>query len=251
MPPEPPADRPRTHSLVLRRIEALLSSGRLRPGDRLPAERTLAETYGVGRASVREAIKVLEALGVVEVTGGQGRESGAVVVGRPGAAIGAAMRLHVATEALPVRDLVDTRVLLEEATVRQLADRVAAGGDALLAPARALLHRMDGVDDPVAFQELDSGFHLALCEAAGNAVVTVIMASLRQAVRSYVLATTAAMPDWPEAVVRLRAQHAAVLDAVAAGDGPGAARAVVDHIRWFHGRTAGVGVEHLHLPPVP
>ena len=59
------APRERTHELVLRRIEADLSEGRVSLGDRLPGERGMAENLGVSRASVREAIRVLEAMGIV------------------------------------------------------------------------------------------------------------------------------------------------------------------------------------------
>jgi GntR family transcriptional regulator, transcriptional repressor for pyruvate dehydrogenase complex len=235
-----PVERPRTHEVILRQVEELLTTGRLRPGDRLPPERTLAEQLGVSRPSVREALKVLEALGVVETTGGQGRDSGAVVVARPGTAIGTAMRIHVATEGLPIADLVDTRALLESAAVRRLGQRVGSEreGAGLLTPAEELLAAMkDPALTPQEFHHLDTAFHLALAEAAGNVVVHVVMSSLREAIEGYVLDAVPRLPDWRTTSAGLRRQHAAILSALRVGDGDQAAVVVDRHIRQFFART--------------
>ncbi|BAS10771.1 exu regulon transcriptional regulator [Arthrobacter sp. Hiyo4] len=66
----------RTHQLVLTWIEKQLSDGQLSVGGRLPAERTLAEQLAVSRTSVREAIRILEAMGVVRAGVGSGPEAG-------------------------------------------------------------------------------------------------------------------------------------------------------------------------------
>jgi GntR family transcriptional repressor for pyruvate dehydrogenase complex len=178
----------RTHELVVRHVEQLLVGGGLRPGDRLPSERVLAEQLGVGRPSVREALKVLEALGVVRSSPGQGRGSAAVVVARPGEAIGAAMLLTAMAE--------------------------------------------PGLE-PDRFHALDAAFHVALAEAAGNAVVTVVMGALREAIQGYVLAAVERLPDWGATALGLRSEHEQLLGAVAAGDGDLAAGLMAAHIRGF------------------
>ncbi|MGO1412551.1 MAG: FadR/GntR family transcriptional regulator, partial [Microbacterium sp.] len=71
------AETPKAWRSVLDRVEADLFSGRLGPGDRLPGERELASTMGVGRSSVREALRVLEVMGVVRTAVGSGPSSGA------------------------------------------------------------------------------------------------------------------------------------------------------------------------------
>jgi DNA-binding FadR family transcriptional regulator len=240
-PTAPDVDRSRTHRTILRHLERQLSAGVLSQGDRLPAERTLAEQFGVSRASVREALKVLEALGVVKVTGGQGRDSGAVVVGRPQEAIGAAMRLHVATHSLSIPDLVETRVLLETASMRRLGARVRTEpeGPALLSPAEEILTRMkDRTLTPEEFHRLDTAFHVGLAQAAGNSVVEVIMVSLREAIEAYVLAAVPGLPDWSATSGTLRRQHAALLTALRQGDGDRAAEVVERHIRRFFALTS-------------
>jgi DNA-binding FadR family transcriptional regulator len=227
----------RTHEIVLARIEADLAAGRWGLGERLPAERALAEELGVSRPSVREALRVLEAMGIVRTAVGSGPDAGATVIDRPAAGLGAAVRLHVASGTLVVRDVVETRVLLETWAVGQAATTVGGAG---LAEAVALLDTMeDPALDPARFRELDAAFHVALVRLAGNVLVEAVMTGLRGAIESYVEAGTERLEDWPRTAVRLRAEHRAVLDAVARGDGAGAADAVREHIEGFY-REAGL-----------
>ena len=162
-----------------------------------------------------------------------------MVVSRPAAAVGAALRLHAATATLPIEDLVETRVLLESASVAALARRVAAEGDGVLARPRALLVRMDDAGLPAGeFHALDSAFHVALADAAGNVVVASVMAALREAIEGYVLRLVPALPRWEATAQQLRAEHEAVLGAVARGDAAEAAALVERHIRGFFERAA-------------
>ncbi|MBN0039518.1 FadR family transcriptional regulator [Cellulosimicrobium cellulans] len=242
----------RTHERVLARIEADLAGGRWALGERLPAERALAEELGVSRPSVREAIRVLEAMGIVRTAVGSGPDAGATVVDRPAAGLGAAVRLHVASGTLAVRDVVETRVLLETWAARAAGDRVAAGrggGEAgprsgvrevaeVLTAARALLDRMDDPAlAPEAFRELDASFHVLLVRLAGNPLVEAVMTGLRGAIESYVAQGSATLPSWERTAARLRAEHRAVLGAVDAGDGDRAAREVRAHIEGFYAET--------------
>lgn len=227
----------RTHQLVLHWIEDRLSAGDLAVGGRLPAERTLAEQLQVSRTSVREAIRILEAMGVVRSGVGSGPDAGTVVISDPAAALGSALRLHVATQHLPVADIVETRVLLESWAAAQ-ARRDAPE----LEEAATLLAAMDApeglsVDD---FLALDVRFHLALAHAAGNAVVSAMMGSLRESIQGYAARLTGNLPDWNATASRLRTEHHAILAAVKEGDGSRAAQLVADHIEGFY-KEAGLG----------
>ncbi len=226
----------RTHQLVLTWIENELSAGRLMVGGRLPAERSLAEQLAVSRTSVREAIRILEAMGVVRAGVGSGPEAGTVVISDPTAALGSALRLHVATQHLPVKDIVETRVLLESWAVSQ-ASPDAPG----LRNAAALLAGMDepglSVDE---FLALDVQFHLALADAAGNAVVSAMMGSLRESIQGYAGRLTANLPDWAATASRLMAEHHQILDAITAHDGGRAAKLVAAHIEGYY-QEAGLG----------
>ena len=225
----------RTHQLVLHWIEGQLSEGKLAVGGRLPAERTLAEQLKVSRTSVREAIRILEAMGVVRAGVGSGPDAGTVVISDPTAALGSALRLHVATQHLPVSDIVQTRVLLES----WAASHARPDSPELTGAAR-LLAEMDAdgmaVDD---FLALDVRFHLALADAAGNAVVSAMMGSLRESITGYASRLTANLPDWEATASRLRSEHHEILDAIRNDDGERAARLVAAHIEGYY-REAGV-----------
>lgn len=234
----------RTHQLVLNWIEKQLSDGQLSVGGRLPAERALAEQLAVSRTSVREAIRILEAMGVVRAGVGSGPDAGTVVIADPTAALGSALRLHVATQHLPVADIVETRVLLESWAASR------ARGDAPeLDLAAALLDEMDAVErgamvEHVAqtaddFLALDIRFHLALADAAGNAVVSAMMGSLREAIQGYTARLTANLPDWDATASRLQAEHREILAAIRNDDGARAAKLVAAHIEGYY-KEAGM-----------
>ncbi|WP_348788400.1 FCD domain-containing protein [Leifsonia sp. NPDC080035] len=222
---------PRAWEGVLAHIEARLVDGRLRPGDHLPAERALSAELGVARSSVREAIRVLEAMGLVRTQTGSGPSSGAIIVARPGGGMQALMRLQVAASGFPVADVVRTRLLLETAVAADLADR----GSADLADARQLL---DAMDDPALtaeeFLALDAQFHLSLADASGNTVVAAMMSGLRSSIEGYVIAGLARIPVWEDMAERLRGEHRAVIDAIASGDPAAARTRIHDHISGYY-----------------
>lgn len=224
--------RPRAHEEVLRWAEEEMTSGRLTIGARLPGERPLAAQLGVSRASVREAIRVLEAMGLVQTAAGSGPESGAVIVARPDVAIGTALSMHLSTSHLPVADIVQTRVLLESWAVTTAAQYADASHCVHLA---GLLDAMDDPRlSPDEFHRLDAQFHVALSELSGNAVISAIMTSLRESIRGYVMDGVRALPDWPTMASRLRREHRGILRAVESGEGERAALLVRRHIEGFH-----------------
>ncbi|GAA1588365.1 FCD domain-containing protein [Kribbella sancticallisti] len=240
----------KNYELVLNRVEADLAAGRLRLGERLPGERSLAEQLGISRPSVREAVRVLEAMGVVRTATGSGPEAGAVIVAEPASPLTALLRLHLATNHLPMGDIVQTRVLLESWTARQAAERQAGVGadgretaGAVAAPglsdelsvAEGLLDRMDDPGlTPEAFHLLDAEFHVALSALAGNVLIAAVMSSLRTAIHGYVLAAVPNLADWDATAVGLRSEHRSIVAAIRAGQADQAATLITDHIEGFY-----------------
>ncbi|WP_371403098.1 FCD domain-containing protein [Kribbella sp. NBC_00662] len=223
----------KNYELVLHRVEADLAAGRLRIGGRLPGERTLAEQLGISRPSVREAVRVLEAMGVVRTATGSGPEAGAVIVAEPVSPLTAVLRLHLATNHLPMGDVVQTRLLLESWSAREAAGRE-LGADELKV-AEELLDRMDDAGlSPEEFHQLDAEFHVALSGLAGNVLIAAVMTSLRSAIHGYVLAAVPNLPDWEAVAVGLRSEHRGILAAVRGGEPERAASLVTAHIRGFY-----------------
>lgn len=219
---------------VIDDIESSILSGALSVGDRLESERSLAERLQVSRSSVREAIRTLSTLGVVRSSVGSGPQSGAILVSDVEVGWTSALRLHVATRSLPVRDVVRTRVMLECGAYREIDRPVPPDR---LVTARELLTTMDAADDPSAFHQADLAFHLELVQLSGNAVVSLMLSSLRNAVEGYVMTALDTMPDWDDVARHLQRDHHELVDTLATGDGARAAEVAEEHILGFAARA--------------
>ncbi|WP_341955054.1 FCD domain-containing protein [Microbacterium sp. LWH13-1.2] len=226
--PEQPA---RAWRLVLEHVERDLLDGRLGPGDRLASERDLAADLGVGRSSVREALRVLEVMGLIRTATGSGPQSGAIVIATPTGGMSTLLRLQVAAQGFPLTDVVQTRLLLEDAVAAALAGQQ----DPDLSAAHRVLDAMDAEGLTSAeFLALDAQLHLALAESSGNTVVAAIMAGLRTAIESYVQEGAASVADWDAMADLLRAEHRAIITAIAAGDATTAQALVRAHITGYY-----------------
>ena len=232
--PEQPA---RAWRLVLEQIERDLLDGRIGPGDRLPSERDLAADLGVGRSSVREALRVLEVMGLIRTSTGSGPQSGAIVISTPTGGMSTLLRLQVAARGFPLEDVVQTRLLLENAVVAALADRAERD----LSAAHRVLDAMD-VDGltPAEFLALDAELHLALADSSGNTVVAAMMAGLRTAIESSVQEGAAAVTDWEAMADGLRAEHRSIVAAIDAGDADAARALLRAHITGYYERTGSL-----------
>lgn len=230
---EPVAGRPRTHEIVLGRIEERIASGRLRAGDRLPAERDLAAELGVSRAAVREAIRVLEAMGTVVQGTGSGPEAGTLLTAVPGAALQHLITLHVMLASFGTADVVRARVALERESARLAAQHAGPEDQELIARQLAV---MDDPDIGVAeFNDADTEFHLAIARASGNALVAELTTALRTAMRPTLLQALLADEAFRATAARLAAEHQGIHEAIREGAGPRAADLVEAHIAGFYG----------------
>ena len=228
-----PTISPRAWQVVLDAVELDLLEGRLSPGDHLPPERTLAADLGVGRSSVREALRVLEVLGLIRTAVGSGPSAGAIIVARPGGGMSALMRLQVAAQGFEVADVVKTRLILEGSIVSELAD---AHVD-LTESAQILTAMENQTLTEAEFLALDTQFHLSLAEANGNQVITATMAGLRSAIEGYARAGAAGLPSWAATSARLMLEHRSILRAILAGQADAARLAVHAHISGYYAET--------------
>ena len=244
----PSLRRVRTHEQVIAAIEQQILSGRLRTGDQLPPERQLAAMLGVGRASVREALRVLEGFGVLRANQGSGQVSGSTLVAAPSKAMTDLLRLHALLSNFTVDDIVEARIMMESWAARAAAER---GDQAMLGELADLLRRMD---DPsissIEFNELDTQFHVSLSEASGNRLVGQVMQAIRDVMMSRMLSAFETIEDVPSTLEMLRRQHHELYSRVAAHDGEGAAECVADHIIGFYKTTPRGNLDALRvLPP--
>ncbi|WP_151769619.1 FadR/GntR family transcriptional regulator [Streptomyces abyssomicinicus] len=228
-----PVRQARTHELVLQSIEERVFAGDLKAGDRLPPERELAPVMGVSRSALREALRVLETIGVLVAQQGRGPDAGARIVRNPDDALGRLLRLHFALGSYSLEDVLEARVTLERSSFQASAGHATAED---LAEAEDLLARMGdpalGVAD---FNELDTRFHVLFARSSGNRLTSTLTSAVRESVRPLILRALESADDWPATAAGLNAEHAELLRLVRTGDGAGAADLVERHIRGFHG----------------
>lgn len=204
---------------VFRLLCADVLTGRYEPGELLPTQRRLAADLGVNMASVREAVKRLEQLRLVESRQGEGMRV------RDWRAHGG---LDVLAHLVLRAGGLDAGVLAAVMEARRLmvaeAARLAAGrrSDEQAHRLADLARRLAAADDPAERQALDFAFYTELVEASGNVVFVLITNSIRELYFAHAEAFRAIAAD-REALAQLYARAAA---AVEAGDGEAAAAAV-------------------------
>lgn len=232
-----PVHRAKTYELVLDRIEEQISSGRLTVGDRLPAERDLAEALGVSRVAVREALRVLDAMGVIAQGTGSGPDAGTILTGAPGEALTRLVRLHVTLASVGSRDVVQARIALERESARLAAGHARDGDHA------RMRRHLAAMDDPKVtaevFNDEDTAFHVAIARASGNPLVAAMTTALRNAMRTTLLDKLRTAPDFAAVAARLCREHHGIHEALLDGDGPRAADLVEEHIARFYAEVAG------------
>ena len=154
---------------IIRQIRDLITSGQLKPGDRLPPERKLSEKLGVGRSSVREAIQKLEFYGILKTM----PQSGTIVAGLGITALEGLISDVLKMEDSDFGSLVETRVLLETESARLAAIRRTEHDifnlkNTLAAYEKKVNHGEQAVEE-------DLLFHLKIAEASTNTVLRSLM----------------------------------------------------------------------------
>lgn len=218
----------RAFELIVRRLEADIAEGRLSPGDRLPAERDLSARLGVSRSSIREALRVLETLGVIEIR--PGPEHGARLVAHAGRGFAEIVRLQLLLREASVADVVEFRVLVESWAVARAAERGGPAATAIARRAAAMSARTLSRED---FFAADADLHVAIIGAAENPILTLVAEGARSALEQALLERARSIQDWPSARDALSAEHLQIASLIVDGRGAQAAEALERHVRGF------------------
>lgn len=219
-------------------VQARILSGEYVVGSTLPAERDLAVRVGVSRPAVREAVRTLQASGVVASAVGAGGTGGTTITGVPHQALTRLLRLHVALASFPSVDVTEVRIALERLSAR-LSGQSATSED--LARMRVVLNAMD--DDHLsieAFNDFDTQLHVTIAQAAGNRLATDLTVAIRESMRLPILTGLTALQDWPDMRAMLRQEHHAIVAAIAAHHPDQAAELVEQHIRSAYARMTAL-----------
>jgi GntR family transcriptional repressor for pyruvate dehydrogenase complex len=212
--------RERLYEQVADYIEELVSKGELRPGDKLPPERELAETLRVGRGVVREAVKVLAARGLVTVKPGLGTFISEVSTDAISGHLDRFFRLGNQSHS----DLIELRQILEVEFAALAAER--ARPEDLEVMRRAIEEMDENIALAQSYIEADQVFHLAIARAARNEMFPLLI----EAVAGYLEASRLMIFQVFGAPQRGQAWHRKLYDAIEQRDAGGARQAMREHM---------------------
>jgi GntR family transcriptional repressor for pyruvate dehydrogenase complex len=179
---EPIRREPMAAEIARRLVDYLLSGG-IEPGARIPSERQLAESFGVGRSAVREAIAALTLIGLIEVRHGDG-----TYLKRPDSPLlPQVVEWGLLLGEKRTSDLVEARILIEVDIAALAAQRRTEQDVADLAEILGRMERESRDDAPVgAFVDADVAFHLRLAETARNSALRDVLSSIQALLRAWI-----------------------------------------------------------------
>jgi GntR family transcriptional repressor for pyruvate dehydrogenase complex len=220
---EPLEREQRLYERVVGKVLELIASGTWKPGYRLPPERELSEAFGVSRTVVREAVKALEARGILESTTGSGVSVRRADVNIVSQSLQTYMQLANRDD-FEIR-LNEVRRVLE---VEMVALAAVRRTPEQLAKLHQICQRMRvGGNTAKQMAELDFSLHVTLAEATQNELFKVLLAPLINQLRDHIILTWA---DFPRPVEQVFDQHEAIVSAVGNGDADAARQAMIKHL---------------------
>lgn len=218
---------------IIDHIQTQMAEGILNAGDKLPSERKLAAVFNASRASIREAIGLMEAKGMVKI-----RHGASTII------------LDIFTPKLidPLQDLVKTNqsLALNVIAVRHLLEVEAtilaaqhADNDALKLIENALIHLLNCDRKNTEIQvKADMDFHLAIADASQNIVLAKMLRSMGNLVEHEMLKTVSVAMQKPEAQAKLNIQHQQIYQAIKNGNSQQAERAARTHLEFVQNQLS-------------
>jgi GntR family transcriptional regulator, transcriptional repressor for pyruvate dehydrogenase complex len=214
-------------SQIIADVREALFAKRLKPGDFLGTEKDLAARFGVSRIVARDALRTLEALGIVEIRMGAG--GGARIARGNPRLFAEALAVQLDLTGVSVREILDAQRAIECLAAELAAENGTAEDHARLR--RLIADAEQVIDRPDAFTQLSLAFHLAVAEASHNRVLVVQLISLQHvAWPSHNRTLT------PEVARHILAVHRELADVIALRDPAKARRRMDEHVKMIRAR---------------
>lgn len=206
---------------IAQQIMDLISNGDLRPGQRLPSERELCKHFGAGRSSLREALRCLSIMGVLDARVGEGTS----IAPDGGKFLGKVVEWRLITEKHDIENLLEVRIALEGVAASKVASLHRIEDLEALA---SLVDKMKAsVSDAKRFALFDLQFHVSIAEASSNTLLRDLISMIRnQLVRG--LSTVLLLPN---AITLSLKEHIAILEAIKSGSPEAASTAMQAHLQ--------------------
>lgn len=205
---------------VANQILTLIRDEELRPGDKLPAERDLARLFGVSRPVVREGLRALSIMKVVEVRQG----SGTFVTALEPQQLISHLDFVFPKDRMALVALLEARRVIEAGNARLAAERVSE--EQLLRLEELVEELAESIDDEARFRQLDMAFHDSICDAADNFLMMQFM-KIASVLGEVSREETGSSPDVRRDLLR---SHRKTVHALRAGDPDLAESAMIEHL---------------------
>lgn len=207
------------NDIVISKIKELITLGVLKPGDRLPAERKLAQEFGFGRTQVREALHKLEFYGIIKTL----PQSGSVVNGLDINTLDGLISDVLNLQNYDFFSLVETRVVLEVNAIRHSAERRTEKDMEALEKAHENYVRSFGTPEMVGN---DFAFHRAIAEASHNPVFKAMLLIVIPDIMTIYHRDRVCAAD-----LRIIEEHQKMIECIRNRDGEGAAALMTHHLQ--------------------
>ena len=219
-----PIHRTSVSDEIVAQLTDLIARNVLKPGDRLPPERELCKRFGVGRSSLREALRSLAVMGVLDGRVGEG-----TFVCDNSQYLEKALQWGFALDGKKIQDLAETRMMLESQNAQLAAGR--ATSEDLAAITAALEGMKRALDIWERFLECDLQFHLLVAQATHNSLLYNLLETTRSHLQAWIEGSLSEPTLAGHRAKLSLGEHDRILVALKARDADGARRAMGDHIR--------------------
>lgn len=221
---------------VVEQIQEAIMEGILKPGSQLPAERELKEQFGISRGTLREALRVLEQKGLIEIR--TGVAGGSIIREVNSENLSDNLGLLIRNRAVSLRDLAEFREGMEGDVAALAAGRATDADRSLLC---ALLHEAEGHlkngrKGWDAFVRTDEQIHMTLADISGNRLFIAVLTSVYHNIHTYY---ENHLPWNNELLHENYADLQNIIAAVSAGEAEQARKVALEHVRRFNAHMEG------------
>jgi GntR family transcriptional repressor for pyruvate dehydrogenase complex len=202
----------------------MVMNGTLKKGDKLPAERDLAETLNVSRTSIREALRVLEIMGTIESRQGEGNFVTANLEKSIFEPLSVMFKIHQGTS----MDILELRIIIENEAAKLAAKRIQKKDMEVL---NELVNALAAAKDENESTIIDKEIHYKIAEITGNYLLISVLNAISTLMESFIKEARIRIIDWKKERNLLLQQHQEICAAIIAKDPERAYRAMNDHFQ--------------------
>lgn len=212
---------------VVEQIQVMVMNGDLKKGDKLPTERALAEQLGVSRTSIREALRSLEMVGLVESRQGEGNFIGGNIRGNFFEPLSVMFMLNHGDP----RDILELRMVIEVEAASLAAKRVKKEGrEEDVKELNDIMQKLRNASNEEDSSNMDLQLHYKISEITGNYLIMMLLDTISSLMETFIESARGMILQDSENKEKLFSEHQNLVDAISAGDSRKAVKAMRAHL---------------------